>query len=59
MTNPRTIELTEHEVNAEELFHTLLDEGAGIKEAVDKVRARYRRSCRALFYRWLLAGRAQ
>lgn len=59
MSNERIIELSQHEIKAEAMFHDLLDEGLSIREAMLQTRARYRRSCRAVFYRWLLTGRAK
>lgn len=59
MTNHRVIELTDRELQAETEFSALLDQGYNLRLAMLEVKGRYRRSCRAVFYRWLLTGRAQ
>ena len=58
MTNNRVIELTDREVQAEAYFNDLLDRGVTLRLAMLETRGRYRRSCRAVFYRWLMSGRA-
>lgn len=58
MTANRSITLTDREVQVEAEFNALLDEGASVTQAGFTVRAKYRRECRATFYRWLMFGRA-
>lgn len=52
----RSIELTDMELKAYDEFQAALDAGLSIMQAQQQVKEHYRRSCRAVFYRWLISG---